>query len=385
MFFRTAVVALLAAFVSAEKAMETSGSIPLTSNVGQELMVKATVIEEARVLANNNYDASWMSKFSLRYVGCSSLVQVAGQQGGGNNKNNENGLLYTQHLVRFSICPVDGCNSSCTGGGQYVVNLADFVDLYTEYKLTAAEQACEAVREACYCDDANDDEACESACYAKAGLDDCVNYEGDEEFEVQRYLECQEMKDQGGNNNNNNKNNYYYGNGNDYYYGQYYVGPYCPDGKNIFLGLFYDQGCSAQADISQYALRSGGSELPYSSKSLVTAGDCLACGSTNDNGEAEIAEVCYTLQQEAARCEENMEITYPDTSACDYIKNILPRLDAASRSLGNGTKTSYAKSGKAAKAFAFVFAFTTVLFAAYAYFLYRKIKRGVVALAAQGN
>ena len=55
----------------------------------------------------------------------------------------------------------------------------------------------------------------------------------------------------------------------------------------------------------------------------------------------------------AARCEERMEIQYKNTSGCDYINNILPRLKSASRSIST------------------IFAFTTVVFAAYAYVLYR--------------
>ena len=95
--------------------------------------MKATVLEESRHLNNNNQDYSWMATYSIRYNGCTDLVQVAGNGQGGNNKDNENNLLYTQHLVRFSICPSDTCGSGCTGGGMYVVGLNDFVDLYTEY------------------------------------------------------------------------------------------------------------------------------------------------------------------------------------------------------------------------------------------------------------
>ena len=196
------------------------------------------------------------------------------------------------------------------------------------------------------------------------------------------------MKAEGGNNNNNNNNNNYYNGGNgDYYYGSYYIGPHCPDGKHIYLGLFYDQGCSAQADVTQYAARNYGQELPYSKTSLVTPNDCIACKevAVNNNGyeEISIAEVCSNLWSGAARCEKSLaNVPYPDSYGCDYIENILPKLDAASRS--NTSRSSYTiKQGKAAKAFATIFAFTTVLFAAYAYFLYRKIKRGVVALAQQ--
>ena len=78
----------------------------------------------------------------------------------------------------------------------------------------------------------------------------------------------------------------------------------------------------------------------------------------------------------AVKCEAGMDVNYKDTSGCEYIKNILPRLTSASRTssvVGGGSS-----GGTAAVAFAWIFAATTILFGAYAYFLYRKIKRGAV-------
>ena len=103
--------------------------------------------------------------------------------------NADEGILYSQNLVRFALCPENTC-SSCSGGGEYVVNMLEFVDAYTEAKLEEQEMACENIRENCYCDNANDDEVCENTCYTNAGMDVCIEYEGQEEFEIQRYLEC---------------------------------------------------------------------------------------------------------------------------------------------------------------------------------------------------
>jgi len=88
------------------------------------------------------------------------------------------------------MCPSDSC-STCKNGGEYVVNMMEFVDSYTEAKLTEKEYTCEMIRENCYCDNANDDEVCENQCYVNEGHDECIEYEGEEEFEIQRYLECQ--------------------------------------------------------------------------------------------------------------------------------------------------------------------------------------------------
>jgi len=377
MLFRATVIALLASVASAASFATPNGDVPVDSALGQRMLAKATVVEPARHL-NEERDVTFIAKYSLRYLGCASLIQIA-EEG-----NQDGGMLRTQHLVRFALCPSGSC-STCKNGGEYVVNMLEFVDAYTEAKLNEKEYTCEMIRENCYCDNANDDEVCENQCYTNEGHDECIEYEGEEEFEIQRYLECQEMEM----NNNNNNNNYQ----------AYYVGPYCAsDGKSIKLGVFYDETCTAKAEngLEAYKTNNYGVALPFSDVSIIASGECMDCkavdenannnnNNNNNNGngyyyqeELEVTELCEQSYEMAARCEEKMEISYKDTSGCDYINNILPRLESASRSISTGES-----EGKAAKAFAGVFAFTTVLFAAYAYFLYRKIKRGSVDLSAQ--
>jgi hypothetical protein len=206
-----------------------------------------------------------------------------------------------------------------------------------------------------------------------------------------------EMPNQNGNNNNNNNNNgqNYYNNQNGFY-GVYYVAPYCAtDGASIHLGVFYDQQCMNKAEDSVYGDKNYGATLPYSSgvKSLVIANDCIACLDTqnddnnnnnnnnNNNGNYEITELCENTYMESAKCETNMGLQYPDTSGCSFINDILPRMEK-SLSTNSKAKTS-SGGGGAATAFAWVFGISTVLFGAYAYFLYRKIKRGSVNLSSQ--
>lgn len=164
-------------------------SFNLQNPSAQKLLSKATVIEPARNLADNNY--GYLYKYSIKYLGCTDLVQINRDQDGNNNNNNGgSSLLYTQHLVKFALCPsADGCGT-CSGGGQYVVDMMDFVDAYTEAKLTEQEYKCEMIRENCYCNGYNDDNACANSCYMQAGMDVCIEYEGQEEFEIQAYLEC---------------------------------------------------------------------------------------------------------------------------------------------------------------------------------------------------
>jgi hypothetical protein len=167
----------------------------------------------------------------------------------------------------------------------------------------------------------------------------------------------------------------------------YYTGPYCSskDSYSVHLGVFYDAYCSEHADVALYADVNYGVELPFASTSLVNS-DCIDCkkvdDNNNNNGNAaydEVSESCGDIYTYAAKCESKMEISSPDTSACEFINNVLPKLNTAGKTFNSTAKSS----GKGAKAFAVIFAFTTAMFAGYAYFLYRKIKRGSVDLSSQ--
>ena len=182
MLFQTSVIALLFATVSSTS-WTPSGDIPATSRLGQRLLSTAKVVEPARQLEDRN-DMTFVAKYSLKYLGCSSLVTLNAE-----GNRNDGGMLMTQNLVRFALCPSSSCGS-CSGGGEYVTSMNEFVDAYTEEKLTEKEYACEMVRESCYCDNANDDEACENQCYIDANMSDCIQYEGQDEFNIQEYLEC---------------------------------------------------------------------------------------------------------------------------------------------------------------------------------------------------
>jgi hypothetical protein len=167
-----------------------SETIPVDSSTGRKLLRHATPVESVHRLLNNDNerDMSYIANHSIKYLGCISYPSLAVY--GGNNIKND-GVMYQQNLVRFALCPgAEGDCSSCTGGGEYVVNMNIFVDTYTEYKMEFAEWQCEQIRENCDCQNANDDQVCENTCYAAAGLEDCVEVGGQEEFEVQRYLEC---------------------------------------------------------------------------------------------------------------------------------------------------------------------------------------------------
>jgi len=418
--FRTAIFALVAACVTARKSPVPveDFNIPAESTIGKRLMTSARRVEQN---GNNNdeQEADWLAGYSIKYDSCASLIQVQGEGGGGD----EDSLLYTQNLVKFILCKgTSGCGDCGSGIASYVVDMREFIEAYTQMKEEQKEQACEMIAEYCYCDNANDDEVCENQCYADAGMSDCIQYEGQEEVEINELLECQAMEGADGNNNNNNNNNNgnynYAGNSGTYngvdMYRQYYLGPTCStkDGKSIFISAFYDAGCTSPAGSGVYEAFNYGSPLPYENVPVVALNDCISClqvdenendnnnnynnynynnnnnnnNNYNYNQDLEVAEICQQSYEQAAKCENKLgsylgQYYYTDTTGCDYINNILPNLQKATRKIASGSIGSSAVSGSAATAFAVIFGMTTALLGAYAFFLYRKIHRAKVNLA----
>ena len=184
--------------------------------------------------------------------------------------------------------------------------------------------------------------------------------------------------------------------------GQYKIGPYCAaDGKSIYLGVFYDETCSVPVKDGKsiYSSANWGQSLPYASTSLIPANTAISCenkeqeqnnnqqnqyNNANNNGNnywynMEPSEFCMNAYEGSAKCESSSGAwTYPTSTGCDFINSYLPSLSSSTPfniARGSGSKT--------AVVFAWLFAITTLMFGGYAYFLYRKIKRGGAGLSSQ--
>jgi hypothetical protein len=86
------------------------------------------------------------------------------------------------------------------------------------------------------------------------------------------------------------------------------------------------------------------------------------------------------MYEMSGRCESNLQITYPDTTACDFISKILPKLEGVSKSLG-----VYIGPNTAAVALAWVFGVLAFALGIYSFLLYRRLRRSKVALNQQGT
>lgn len=149
------------------------------SKAGQKLMKNARKLEN-----NQERDVSWMPNYSIKFESCHSLIQVAGEEAQGGE---EGSMLYTQNLVEFKLCPTGSCSSGCQNGGRYITNMQEFTQMYLQYKEEEKQQKCEQIRENCYNDD-------ENYCFYQAGAEECIEQEGQEDQDIERYMECQVLR-----------------------------------------------------------------------------------------------------------------------------------------------------------------------------------------------
>lgn len=338
--------------------------IPVDSKLGHRLLSKA------RLLNDNNNAYTWVSNYSIKFHSCHTTLEFRADGGSGDGQQDEE-PTESMRLVHFTLCPTDSCHAGCHNGADYLVEMREFVESYLEFQMDQQEYNCEQVKENCYCDNYNDDEVCLSQCYATAGLDYCDEQDNDDEFEIDRFLECEALNED----NNNNNNNYYY------QQSVTYVGAYCAsNGRGIHLGTFSDRQCTKHTSTSNYKKYTG-YDLPYTTTSIVS-NDCISCQEPSEYDDDynqdqydadEVREICEGLYERSAKCEKNIPSSvnpYKSTGGCDYIFNTLPKVERLSK---GGPVLS--------TVFAWVFFSSTVLVSAYAAFLWQKAKRAHVDLS----
>lgn len=349
------------------------GSIRADSKMGQKILGKARALENN----NNNYAYSWIGGASLKFDGCASIPMFERDEG-----------LRSNMVAKFKLCPNNSCGS-CRHGGEYIVEMREFVETYQEALKESREYECEYNTEVCEssCENGyqyqnydanannynnyngnnnnqNDDNYCLNGCLAEKGMSYCI--EEQEEQEMNEFAECQPIED-------GNENNYNYGSS----YQMYYTGAYCTS-SGVYAGVFTDATCTKHAPKGTYEKYNYGYSLP--TEPLVSS-TCISCAANNynddnngnnnnnngnnNNNNGGINEVCENLYEEAVKCEKNVKgATYKDTSGCDMIHHVLPKLSKAMNSIRGGPAPSVV--------FAWIFGIGFFALAGYLYKLHKK-------------
>jgi len=353
MMFAKAFLSLLVAGTAA-----ATSDIAADSSPGNKILSKARKVEQGYY--NGEVDYTWVADYSIKFEKCHSVHSFNAEEAEREEGSSPHG---TQNLVTFKLCPSD--SSNCKKGGEYVVQMREFVEAYIEAKNEIQEQECQAVEENCNCDYYyGDDQACLNKCYADAGLDYCVD-NGEEEFNAEQYMECVEAEFS-----------------NDAYYDStYFIGPKCSsNGKSIHLELYKDASCSKRASSGAYEKYNYGSALPYSKTSLVSS-EPLSCKEPAENEyynayqQDEPIEFCTQLYEESGKCEKRMSKSSKDVDSCTYINNILPALESVHKKNGSGSSNF----------FAWLFFFTTVAASAAAFYFFTASTRSNVDLSGKNQ
>jgi len=359
-------------------------SISSTSKLGKKLLSKARRVEED----NQEIDISWMTGYDLKFQGCYE-TSAWNAEGDGEDA----AKVMTKRLVRFRLCPSGSCDGNsaygCSSGyGDYLVDLNQFLDTWSEAKMQKEEYDCEQVREACGCgenDQDDDEEACEYNCYTNANMGYCIEEEG--KFELQRYTYCGELEMPEDDNERKKRRL------DEEEEEELFLGPYCSSqGGSIHLGMFTDDTCSVKYDSyygRDYYYQIFGTGMPYSQSNLVGLGckSCIMEIYDNDNGRRldnggdymdengnYVAPICYEAYFGSAKCEENMGIDYPNSYGCNYMEGI-----KVVRAAGTVTELNAAPS-KSASAFIGIFAVSFVVLGAYVYYLKTKLDKAKINL-----
>lgn len=362
-------------------------NIASSSKIGQQILSKARRLEDD----DQEIDISWMTGYDLKFQGCYETSAWNGEGDGDNDVK-----VMTKRLVRFRLCPSGSCSgnsaSGCSSGyGDYLVDLNQFLDTWSEAKMEKEEYECEQVREACGCgeNDADDDEdACEYTCYTNANMSYCI--EDDNQFELQRYTECGELEMPEDEDENRKKRRL-----DEEEEEQLYLGPYCSSqGGSIHLGMFTDDTCTVKYDDyygRDYYYTIFGTGMPYSQSNLIGLG-CKSCiadvydndennrkrklddgGYVDENGNY-VAAICYEAYFGSAKCEENMGIDDANNYGCNFMDGI-----KIVRAAGTNTVLD-ANPSKSASAFIGIFSVSFVTLGAYVYYLKTKLDKSKINL-----
>jgi len=372
MKFQLAIFSALIACCAAKStvdmsAVDLSVDIPANSKLGSDILSKARRVNE-----NEEEQYTWQNDYSIRFHSCHTLHLFGGD--GAEEQEEGSNPVGNQHLVKFKLCPSNTDCSQCKKGGEYVVKMREFLEVYLETKKELEEAQCATVEENCVCDYYDgDDDACMAQCYADAGLDFCVE---DEDFDVADYLECAPAP-------------FYV---EDTF--ERYIGPYCStNGNGIQLGVFNDL-CVTRVDDDVYSNNMYGVELPYSQSSLVNR-DCISCKEVDENEDnnqnnnnyyeaADPIELCQQLYMESAKCEKKMSgKSDPDTGSCQYINRVIPSLERLYKNGGSGL--AGVAGGNGATILAWIFFVTTVAASAGLFYFFNLSKRTNVDLSSNGG
>lgn len=281
-----------------------------------------------------NYGFSIIN-YSLKFLQCQTVETFSDEMAQDENADN---VLIARRFVVFRLCRSKNCDNDYRGGceddyGEYVIDLADWLETMQEYKEERNDAFCD------YCDNNqcwqnnnnNDDEddnkdgddgSCQWAdeCYEKYHRL-CGDGDDDSYVEYSDFFECGLYESQGGDDAGNS---------------DLYVGPRCgSDGRTIVIGLYYDEYCSSYAGYEKDIVEYTGTDFAEDGLMDYYNTDCISCRESklpfeyNNDGYFTISGVCEGTYQSSGKCETYLSVNdnnnYEEVvdPTCTFVYNIL--------------------------------------------------------------
>lgn len=270
----TAFLSLVTMAASTAAASINSGMI--SAKTAQKLVRRRLDADEEE----EEEEFAFLGNYNIKVVGCQQKLEQPIMTEDGE---------YEYAAVLLRLCPSDECDSTTDSGcdsgyGDMLVGMSTFVEAYFEDQRENMEE------------------------------------EGDDNFEVDKFSKCEEYDPDQYNDDDANQGvweNY-----------QFYVGPTCTEDElGLKLELFTDEYCTTVSETA-FETISNGWTLPYSSGGLVST-YCSSCSQYNDDGEAEIREMCeQSYEQASYKCEEGMEyVSYygQNNQGCELLEEMFPK------------------------------------------------------------
>jgi len=274
-----------------------------------KLLRKATPTANSQLRRLNDEYEMDLTPYSLKFMQCQFVKAYDDDMA---DDEDSATVLGTQRFVTFRLCP--DCDSCSSEYGEYIVDLQNYLESMIDYYQEEQENYCKACEECAGMDaDADAGDADADAGGRRLDLDcqtcypTCQNIENMEEngyLDASEFIECQQMGDANDDGS------------------AYYTGPMCSNGgTKIKIGVFTDDLCTEFAEDgtdvdtlfqAQADAEGDANAVPFRLsyhllKKVHDSSNCVSClvedNDADANDDAEVAEVCEELYEEAAKCE----------------------------------------------------------------------------------
>jgi hypothetical protein len=279
-------------------------SVPVQSKNTKKASFVSKVMSNARPLRRLDEEEQEidLSGYSIKYVKCQFVKSYDDEMA----ENEEAGtVLMTNRFIIFRLCPSSSCSYNY---GEYLIDMATYLEAAVEYEQEQQEQMCQYCEEVCAADDDGGNRKLRRLDNdLKVSCDSCVdecekieNMEDNGYVEASNFIECQQIgEDDDGT--------------------EYYAGAMCAsNGEKIKIGVFMDEDCS-QPDNSLSVEDYIEAKLSHAIlKTIYNQESSISCikpdwevpedDDGNQNGdeeeeEVEVNEMCNELYEGAAKCE----------------------------------------------------------------------------------